>query len=338
MDTRQIVLSGIRATGRLHLGNYLGALVRFARFSKDPAYHCFFFVADMHTLTTLKEAEKIQENMPEIVLDYLAAGIDPNQATIYVQSSIPQVAELTWYLSCLTPVGELERQPTYKEKRAKQPEDVNAGLLNYPILMAADILGPRANLVPVGQDQKPHIELAREIARSFNRLYEKFFPIPDALEQEMLLIPGLSAMDDRGGFPKMGKSDGNTINLSDSEEITWKKIRIAPTDPQRVHRYDPGNPEHCAIFALHQHVSDPEQIVWSQSGCKTGNISCLECKTVLNTNVNKLLREFRERRKELAEKPELVREVLSAGRKVAEVRFDATIAVVRERMGIGQKF
>lgn len=335
MVTPQTVLSGIRATGTLHLGNYLGALVRFAKMSKDPSYRCLFFVADMHTLTTLKEAEKIRSHLPNIILDYLAAGVDPERAFIYVQSSVPQVAELAWYLSCLTPVGDLERLPTYKDKRAKQPEDVNVGLLNYPVLMAADILGPRAELVPVGKDQQPHLELASELARRFNRLYGDYFPVPDALIQEMILVPGLSPMDERGGFPKMGKSDGNTITLSESEEETERKIMVAPTDPRRIRRSDPGNPDCCSIYALHTHVSTPQNLQWSRVGCQTATIGCTDCKKVLAQNVNDLLGEFRERRAKLSQHPGIIREMLDVGNKEAAKLFDETIGVVRERMGIG---
>ena len=336
MKNPQTVLSGIRATGTLHLGNYLGALIRFAKMSQDPAYRCLFFVADMHTLTTLKEAEQIRTHLPNIVLDYLAAGVDPNRAVIYIQSSVPQVAELAWYLSCLTPVGDLERLPTFKDKRAKQPEDVNAGLLNYPVFMAADILGPRAELVPVGRDQQPHLELTVQLARKFNRLYGDYFPIPDAMLQEMILVPGLSVMDERGGFPKMGKSDGNTVTLAESPEETLQKIMVAPTDPNRARRSDPGNPDHCAIYALHTHVSSPENIAWSREGCKTATIGCTDCKKVLAENVNHLLAEFRERRRELSEKPGMIREVLEAGSVQAAILFDETIGVVRERLGIGK--
>jgi len=305
MTEVKTVLSGIRATGKLHLGNYLGALVRFARMSQDPQYRCLFFVADMHTLTTLKEAEQIKEHLPNIVLDYLAAGVDPNRAIIYVQSSIPQVAELAWYLSCLIPVTYLEGLPTYKDKKEKHPDDINAGLFNYPVLMAADILGPRADLVPVGKDQKPHLELTADVARKFNRLYGDFFPVPDALSHEMVLIPGLSAMDERGDFGKMGKSEGNTINLSNTPDETWEKIRVAPTDPKRVRRADAGTPEHCSIFALHQHVSAGDQINWSREGCLTAAIGCIECKRVLADGINNMLADFRARRQELAAQPNL---------------------------------
>ncbi len=335
MQKTRVVLSGIRATGKLHLGNYLGALSRFATMSQNPEYNCFFFVADMHTLTTLKEAREIRSHLPNILLDYLAAGINTERAAIYTQSSVPQVAELAWYISCLTPVSELERIPTYKEKIEKHPDDINAGLFNYPVLMTADILGPRAELVPVGKDQKPNLELAAQLARKFNRLYGRYFPIPDSLEEEMITVPGLSIMDERGGFPKMGKSEGNTIVLSETAEETRLKIMVAPTDPQRQHRTDPGNPSHCSIFSLHQLISPVEDMLWSRGGCKTASIGCTECKEKLSGNVNAFLAEFRERRRELSEKTSLIRDVLEAGRVRATAVFDETIAVVRERLGIG---
>ncbi len=333
----QVVLSGIRATGKLHLGNYLGVLRRFAAMSKDPRYECFFFVADMHTLTTLKEAELIRAHLPNIILDFLAAGVDPEQAAIYVQSSIPQVTELTWYLSCLTPFGDLRRMPTFKDKAEKQPEDVNAGLLNYPVLMAADILGPRADLVPVGKDQQPHLELAAQLARRFNQMFGEYFPVPDAMSHEMVLIPGLSMPDEQGKFPKMGKSDENTINLSDTADETWNKIRVAPTDPKRIHREDPGTPEVCPIFALHQHVSEGGTIRWAMDGCRSASIGCVECKRTLADSVNTSLQEFRERRGELAGRPEILRDVLESGRGRAEIRFNETIRFVREHMGMWPK-
>ena len=334
---REIVLSGIRATGRLHLGNYMGALIRFARMSLEEGLQCFFFVADMHTLTTLKEAKDIRSNMPEIILDYLAAGVDPNRSAIYVQSHIPQVAELMWYLSCLTPVSELLNQGAYKEKAAKAPEDNNTGLLSYPVLMAADILGPRANLVPVGRDQAAHLELARDLARRFNNLSgESYFPIPDSLLQEMVQVPGLYMKDERGGFPKMGKSDdeSHTIYITDTAEATQEKIRVAPTDPKRVRRSDPGTPEDCAIYALHQLVSTGKEIAEVAEGCRTAGIGCIECKEKLSGNVNVMLADFRERRSALASNKRIVGEVLEVGRQAAAPRFDETLEVVRSTLGL----
>lgn len=335
-DTK-VVLSGIRATGRLHLGNYLGVLERFARFSRDETRRCFFFIADLHTLTTHKEATNIRAHAPDIVLDMLAAGVDPQRATLYVQSHVPVVAELAWYLACLASVGDLERMPTYKDKVARQPDDVNAGLLTYPVLMAADILGPRAHLVPVGQDQQPHLEFTRDLARRFNRRYEvEFLPVPDGLPDESISVPGLVAMDSEGRFGKMGKSDApeQTLFLRDNDEERAVKIRRAPTDPARVRRTDPGDPQKCAIFALHTLVSSDDELRWSAEGCKTAGISCVECKDVLARNVGARLTEFRARRAELAAREERVREILADGRERARVVFEETTAEVADRMGI----
>ena len=282
----------------------------------------------------MKDAALIRKHIPEIILDFLAAGVDPERSTIYVQSSIPQVAELAWYLSCLTPFGDLSRQPSFKDKVKKHPRDVNAGLLNYPVLMAADILGPRADLVPVGQDQRSHLELAAQLARRFNKTFGEFFPIPDALSQEMVLVPGLSAADAEGVIPKMGKSeiDASTINLSDTSDETRGKIRAAPTT--RIRRDDHGTPERCPIFALHQNMSSGEIIQWAMDGCRNAGIGCLECKVALATTVNGELDAFREQRAQLAYKPGVVRDVLEEGRRRAEPRFSETLAHVREQMGM----
>lgn len=333
---RLVVLSGIRATGRMHLGNYLGVLERFAKLSREPDKKCYFFIADLHTLTTLKDGALIQQHAPNIILDMLAAGVDAEQATIYAQSDVPIVAELAWFLACLTPAGDLQRMPTYKDKVAKNPADDNGGLLFYPVLMAADILGPRADLVPVGEDQRPHLELARELARRFNRLYGELFPIPDAMEGEMVSVPGLVAMDTEGRFAKMGKSEApeQTIFLTESSKEAREKILRAPTDPARVRRTDPGTPSKCAIFTFHSLVSSEDEIQWSAEGCRTAGISCIECKEVLARNIDGRLAEFRERRAHLAETPRQVEEIIREGGKRARVVFEETTTVVAERMGV----
>ena len=335
-ESKAVVLSGIRATGRMHLGNYLGVLERFARMSKDPHFDCLFFIADLHTLTTLKDAKLIREHAPNIVLDMLAAGVDSELATIYAQSDVPAVTELTWLLACLTPAGDLQRLPTFKDKVEKHADDVNAGLLFYPVLMAADILGPKADMVPVGIDQKPHLEMTRDLAKRFNRLYGDFFPIPDALETEMILVPGLVAMDSEGRFSKMGKSEasGETIHLSDAPEAIEAKIKVAPTDPARVRRTDPGTPSKCVIFTLHGLLSSDEEVAWSANGCRTAGISCLECKAVLARNTNQRLAEFRQRRAELAARPEVVKEIIREGGRKAQRIVAETTAAVAELMGI----
>ncbi len=334
---KKVVLSGIRATGKLHLGNYLGVLTRFAEMSKNSSYKCLFFVADLHTLTTLKEAQMIEQHMPNIVIDYLASGISLENSFIYLQSDVPQVTELAWYLSCITPVKDLEGLPTYKDKVAKHPEDVNAGLFNYPVLMAADIIGPQANLVPVGKDQQAHLELTISLTRRLNHLYKTNFPIPDALLNEMITVPGLSAMNENG-FPKMGKSDGNTIVLLENPEETWRKIKIAPTDPNRIRKTDQGNPEHCSIFQLHKLISAPDETNWSKNGCEKAAIGCIDCKKLLSVNVNNLLEEFREQRIQLLEKPSLIRDVLEAGKAYVTPIFNETIAEIRDKIGIKNKF
>lgn len=336
-DRKDVVLSGIRATGRMHLGNYLGVLERFARLSCDPTKRCFFFVADLHTLTTHKEAELIRVQAPEIVADMLAAGVDPERAVIYVQSRVPVVTELAWYLGCLSPVGELERMPTYKDKAERHPDDVNGGLFFYPVLMAADILGPRADLVPVGKDQEPHLEFTRELARRFNHRYPPaYFPVPDSMADEALTVPGLVAMDAEGRLAKMGKSEAphETLYLADDAVATTEKIRRAPTDPARARRTDPGNPQRCAIFSLHTLVSSNDELRWSAEGCRTAGISCIECKDVLARNVTARLAEFRERRVELAARRERVEEVLAAGQAAAAAVFEETTAEVADRMGV----
>lgn len=332
----EVVLSGIRATGRSQLGNYLGALEQFARLSRDPSKKCFFFVADLHTLTTLKDARLIRQQASDIVLDMLAAGVDAERSAIYMQSQVPAVTELAWYLACLTPHGELERVPTFKEKAEKHPEDVNGGLLFYPVLMAADILGPRANLVPVGRDQKPHLELTRELARKFNRLYGEYFPIPRDLGEEMLSVPGLVPQDAKGQFAKMGKSETpeQTIYLNDPPEISREKILRSPTDPARVRRVDPGTPTKCAVFSLHQLVSSNLQISWSANGCLTATISCLECKDALATNIERRLDGFRQKRAELVGRPQLLQTVLAEGRQQARAVFEETTAAVADRLGL----
>lgn len=337
LDRKEVVLSGIRATGKMHLGNYLGVLERFARLSRDATRTCLFFVADLHTLTTHKEARLIRSQAPEIVLDILAAGVDPETAAIYVQSHVPRVTELAWYLACLSPVGELERMPTFKDKEDKHPDDVNAGLFNYPVLMAADILGPRADLVPVGQDQMPHLEFTRELARRFNRLYGQYFPIPDKMEDESVLIPGLTVWDpEKRVFGKMGKSEAplQTLYLNDASEANREKLLRAPTDPARARRTDPGTPEICVLYRMHQLLSTDDEQRWSREGCKTAAISCLECKEVVAKNLETRLADFRRRRRELAAQPERITEIIAAGDARAQALFNETTAYVADKMGV----
>lgn len=331
---KEVVLSGIRATGRLHIGNYFGVLKRFASYSKDPTKKCFYFIADFHTLTTLKEAELVKSHLPNVVLDYLAAGIDAEQAVIYAQSSIPEICELSWFLACLSPIGELQRMPTFKDKIKKQPDNINVGLFYYPVLMAADILAPRANLVPVGKDQEPHLEFTCSLAKKFNRHFGEFFPVPNALTSEMITVPGLESMNQDGSFSKMGKSDNNTINLSDTPEMIWQKIRVSPTDPSRIHKSDHGNPQKCAISALHRFTSTNDDQQKCSDGCLTAKIGCIECKKILANNLSLLLEPFQHYRQKLSHKQNLVKDVLVEGARKARVVISETVNYVREKMGI----
>lgn len=325
---KRVVLSGIRATGILHLGNWFGAIQQFVQLQNDPLNQCFYFVADLHTLTTMPDPNQIRTHLPNIVLDYLAAGLDPNRSIIYTQSSVTETVELMWLLANLMPVGDLERAPSFKEKAAKQPDNVNAGLLNYPVLMAADILGPKADLVPVGEDQLVHLEMTRELVRKFNRLFGEVFPEPKALHEKAVRVPGLD------GSGKMGKSDNNSLSLTESPDEMWAKLKVAVTDPARKTRQDPGNPLICNIYSLHRFVSSRDELEWAYKGCTTAGIGCLDCKAVLHKNTVELLKPFQERRLELLKEKEIVREVLSEGGKRARAVIAETVAQVRDLMGI----
>ena len=339
--SKQTVVSGIRATGRLHIGNYFGVMKRAAAMSRDPSFHCYFFVADLHTLTTHKEALLIARQAPEIILDLLACGVDPTSATVYLQSSVPRVTELMWYFSCLSPFGQLERMPTFKDKAAKHPENVNAGLFTYPVLMAADILGVHAHLVPVGKDQKVHIEFARNIAQTFNRMVsEDYFPLPDPMEQDMIQVPALAAADQQGRFPKMGKSEKpqQTIFLSDSPEERLSKISVSPTDPARVRRTDPGNPDVCAVGNLHTLVSIPAANDEIREGCRRGSISCRDCKLKLNHSFTTELTPYAEQRNTLNNDPNILGDILEVGKKRAQALFGLTTEYVGEKLGLRRNF
>ncbi len=322
------VLSGIRATGKLHLGNYLGAMQNFVKLQNNTGYRCLYFIADYHTLTTSPDPLNLRTNLLEIALDYLAAGIDPENSILYAQSSVPEIAELCLLLGMVMPIGELQRCPTFKEKARKQPDNVNHGLFSYPVLMAADILGPKANLVPVGKDQLVHLEITRSIAQKFNARYGEIFPIPSALEEKAIKVPGLD------GSPKMGKSDGNTIDLTDCSETIQKKISVAVTDPQRQRRCDKGHPLKCNIFLLHKFISDNELIAEMKEGCKTAKIGCVDCKKHLSNNIAALLRPFQETRERLKKDQDGVNTILKKGGEQAREIIQKTVTEVRERMGL----
>jgi tryptophanyl-tRNA synthetase len=329
MTERKRILSGMRPTGKLHLGNLHGALDNWIQLQQQ--YECFFFVADWHALTTdFATPGQIRANTWEMVLDWLSAGLEPEQCTLFIQSDIKEHAELYLLLGMITPVPWLERNPTYKEQQQQldQKDLAMYGFLGYPVLQAADIIIYRAHGVPVGKDQLPHVELTREIARRFNFMYEReVFPIPDALLTEVPVLPGLDGR-------KMSKSYGNCIYISEPEESVREKISMMMTDPQRIRRNDPGDPEVSPVFAYHKLYSSPEQIAEVADGCRTAGIGCVECKKILMHNVLNKLAPIRERRMKLEGNMDRVREIILAGNDVARKEAARTMLEVRNAVGM----
>lgn len=330
MSERKRILSGMRPTGRLHLGNLHGALDNWIRLQQE--YECFFFVADWHALTTdYATPQQIQQNTWDMVLDWLSAGLDPERCTLFVQSAIKEHAELYLLLAMITPLPWLERNPTYKEQQQQleQKDLATYGFLGYPVLQAADIIIYRAHGVPVGKDQLPHVELTREIARRFNFMYGKeIFPVPDPLLTEVPVLPGLDGR-------KMSKSYGNCIYITESEESIREKILKMMTDPARVRRNDPGNPEISPVFAYHKLYSPHHTVTEVAEGCRTAKIGCVDCKKRLIENVLERLRPIRERRLELESNPEMVREIMRRGNERAREEARITMEMVRKAVGLG---
>jgi len=326
--TKERVLSGMRPTGRLHLGNYLGALQNWQEMQDD--YECFFFVADWHALTTdYSNTEGIRANIREMLIDWLAVGIDPEKATVFIQSGIPDHAVLHVLLSMITPLPWLERCPTYKEQQQQLTgKDLSTyGFLGYPVLQSADILIYRAHKVPVGIDQLPHLELTREIGRRFNHLYEEVFPEPQAIHTKVLKLPGTDGR-------KMSKSYNNCIYLSDSPEAIWEKVRTMMTDPQRKRRNDPGDPELSPVYAYHKIFSSETELAEVAEGCRTAGIGCIDCKKILFENMRRRLAPIHEKRAALTEQPERIEAILREGTDAARNIAAGTMAQVREAMKI----
>ncbi len=328
---RKRVLSGMRSTGKLHVGNYVGALENWVRMQNQ--YECFFFIADWHALTTdYADTSKVKENSLEVLLDWLAAGLDPEQSTLFIQSHVPAHAELHLLFSMITPLGWLERVPTYKEQRDNiQGKDLGTyGFLGYPLLQAADILIYQADFVPVGEDQVAHVELTREVARRFNFFYGKpseVFPEPQAL---LTPSPRLRGTDGR----KMSKSYGNAILLTDPEPVVRQKLKTSMTDPARVRRTDPGNPDLCPIGDLHKIFSSPETMAKVNHGCRTAGIGCIECKGWAADALLAILNPMQERRKKYEENPKLAWDILEQGSAKARIVAGVTMDQARASMGM----
>jgi tryptophanyl-tRNA synthetase len=320
------VFSGARPTARQHIGNLLGAIDNYVKLQQE--YDCVYCIVDIHALTTLQDTHKIQGYISDIALDWLAAGLDPQKSIIFVQSQVPEVTELQTYLSMLTPLSWLLRVPTFKEKAKAQPDNINYGLVGYPVLMTADIILYKAEVIPVGEDQLPHIELAREIARRFNTMFGETFPEPIGKLTSFPSIPSLN------GKSKMSKSEeGSTIDIAHTAEETAARIMTAVTDPERKFRKDPGHPEICNIYILHKYFS-PSEVEGIGVECRKAGIGCVDCKKLLAKNMNQALSPLRAKRMELASKPGYIKEILNDGATRARVIARETMQEVRQRMGL----
>ena len=334
-EKRKRVLSGMRPTGKLHLGNFVGALQNWV--GMQDAYECYFCVVDWHALTTdYADTSKVKENSLEVVFDWLAAGLDPDRSVIFMQSHVPAHAELHLLLSMITPLGWLERVPTYKEQR-ENIKDKDLGtyvFLGYPVLQAADILVYKGDVVPVGEDQAAHIELTREITRRFNGFYggaKPVFPEPATLLTPAAKLPGTDGR-------KMSKSYGNTIMLADPEPVVRQKLKTMVTDPARVRRSDPGNPDVCPVGDLHKIFSRKETIAKVYEGCRSAGIGCIECKSWAADSLVQLLNPMQERRRKFEENPKLAWDILEAGSERARKTAGATMNDVRAAMGMSLQY
>jgi tryptophanyl-tRNA synthetase len=339
------VLSGMRPTGKLHLGHYVGALQNWVKLQEQ--YECFFFVADWHALTTnYADTSDVKQSCVELVIDFLSAGLDPERSTMFIQSHVPQHAELNLLLSMITPLGWLERVPTYKEQRENiKDKDLGMyGFLGYPVLMTSDILIYQAQYVPVGEDQVPHLEISREIARRFHQFYPRkiragvtdphrdyVFPEPKPLLTPAAKLPGTDGR-------KMSKSYGNSILLADPEVEVRAKLKTMVTDPARVRRTDPGNPDVCPVGDLHKIFSDTETMAKVNEGCRTAGIGCIQCKGWAADSVMRVLAPIQERRAKYESNPKMVWDILEAGSAKARVAAEKTMVEVREAMSMSHAY
>jgi tryptophanyl-tRNA synthetase len=324
---KQRVFSGARPTGRQHIGNFIGAIQNYV--ALQDKYECIYCIVDIHALTSLEETDQLQNNIYEMMLDWLAAGLDPQKSILFVQSDVPQVMELHTLLSMVTPLGWLLRVPTFKEKARTQPQNINYGLVGYPVLMTSDIVLYKAEVVPVGEDQLPHLELAREITRRFNNLFGPTLLEPKAKLATYPLVMGLD------GVQKMSKSYNNHIELAASPEETEKRIMTAVTDPARQYRKDPGHPDVCNVFSLHKYFN-MGRVDEIREQCTTAKIGCVDCKKLLAKGINSALEPFRQRRSELEKDSGYIYDVIDAGARKAHVIAVETISEVKQKMGLSR--
>jgi tryptophanyl-tRNA synthetase len=322
------VFSGIQPSGALHLGNYLGAVRNWVKLQEE--YRCIFCVVDYHALTQEYDPKEMRRRVTDMVIDLLALGIDPDRSLLFLQSMVPEHTELCWVFNNCTGFGDLERMTQFKDKSSTQPENINVGLFDYPVLQAADILLYKAELVPVGQDQVQHIELARRIGRSFNHRWGKVFPECAPL---LTALPKLLGLD---GKAKMSKSLGNHIPLSafGDDKALRKLLGRAVTDEQRVAREDPGDPDVCNVFTMHRTLSSEDDLAWVRQGCTTAGIGCVDCKGKLAGNMNAHFAGYVERRARLCAEPDRIQAVLEQGAAKAREIAGRTMAQVRDKLGL----
>ncbi len=319
------VFSGIQPSGEAHLGNYAGALINWVKLQEE--YDCFYCVVDYHAITQPFEISELAGRSLDMATSVLAAGVDPEKATLFIQSMVPEHTELAWLFNTVTPLGDLERMTQFKDKSQRNRKNITAGLLDYPVLQAADILLYKGELVPVGEDQVQHLELSREIARKFNARYGDIFPEPEPLLSGAKRILGLD------GQAKMSKSIGNTLRmLADADEI-WKALKPAVTDTNRVRRDDPGDPDICNLFTIHQSFTPPEKLDEIAAGCRSASIGCFDCKKVLAENLDAVMTPVRERYEDFKAHPERVREILAAGAQRCRGIAQEALGEAREAMG-----
>lgn len=323
------LFSGIQPTGLIHIGNYFGAIKNWVKLQEK--YPSLFCIVDYHAITVSYQKDKLQEKINNLAIDLIACGIDPKKSILFVQSMVPEHTELAWLLNTITPLGDLQRMTQFKDKSKKNPKNVNAGLFNYPILMAADILLYQAEKVPVGDDQVQHLELAREIARRFNKKFGKTFPEP-----KPILTSGSRIMALDNPKNKMSKSDSqeNYISISDSPEIIREKLSKAVTDPARKRKTDPGTPEKCNLYHIHKLVSNKKDLDYVNQGCQQAKIGCLDCKKLLAQNLINELEPIQKNIKKLKENPEKIEKILKDGSQKAQNMAQKTLKEVKKKMGL----
>jgi len=325
MEKKGRVFSGARPTGRQHLGNYLGAIRNYVALQDE--YECVYCIVDLHALTTLEDTDKLREWTVDMTLDWLAAGIRPEETILFVQSHVPQVTMLHTILSMVTPLGWLTRLPTFKEKVRENPHNVNYGLVGYPVLMAADIALYKAHAVPVGVDQAPHLEFTRELVRRFNHQFGEVLVEPQAKHTEFTKVLGID------GVAKMGKSLDNHIEIAATPDEIGARVRMMVTDPARRYRSDPGHPEVCNVFSLHKFFS-PNEVAQIEVDCRSAAIGCVACKQKFAQNLSDHFGPFRERRQEFARDPNYTWDVLADGARRARLIADQVLGEVAEAIGL----